>query len=443
MRRERKLSGIMNGARLRRIVPTTVFCLVAGVVIGSTAAAQSPPPTQPASSTNSPSARPNADPASAEIQKAVDDAIRERLRDSKVVEVETSQAIVTRLSDWAKLFGFFIGIPLALFAAWLGVVGFKSYKDVKAVIDRARDDVTRTFDKAREDANAAADAANKTAAEVREIRATLQAEAEKLRTKLQEVGALVPQVQELSQRVASIENVVKFKASKTLTPELKQHLSQTLQRYYDYLKSVGLSLKLRPPTVVVDSKDLNASYSPPPKNQIVVHPELIEYPDVALREFTHYVMGEIRPEFDWRKDVAGLESGFGDYLPASFIGDPDFGKDIWPIFERHFAGFKVPNRNLKHQRAFSEVVLDQDHQHSNGNIWGGAWWELREALGRETFDTLLMAAWKSCRIADATTQLSVFPLELMKQDRTLNAGKHERAIRRVFESRGQSLSRAT
>lgn len=369
----------------------------------------------------------------------MDDAIQERLRDSKVVEVETSQAIASRLSEWAKLFGFFIGIPLALFAGWLGAVGFKSYRDVKAVIDRARKDVAQTFDKARENANSAADIALKTAEEVREIRANLQEEAQKLRTKLQEVGALVPQVQDLSQRVATIESVVKFKASKALTPDLKQQLGQALKEYYDYLKTVGLSLKLSSPTVVIKSKDLNASYAGPPSNQIVVHPDLIEFPDVALREFTHHVMHELKPDFDWSRDKPGLESGLADYLPASFMDDPDFGKDVWPVFERHNPGLKVPSRNLKNRRSFSEVVFDQGLQQNNGTIWGGAWWELREALGRDTLDTLLIAAWKSLRFADSTKDLKVFPLEMIQQDRALSAGKHEQEIRRVFEGRGLSL----
>ena len=83
-----------------------------------------------------------------------------------------------RLSEWAKLFGFFIGIPLALFAAWLGAVGFRLYKDVKAVIDRAREDVTRTLQNARNTS------------------ATAQEEAQQLRSRVQEVSALVAQVRE-------------------------------------------------------------------------------------------------------------------------------------------------------------------------------------------------------------------------------------------------------
>jgi F0F1-type ATP synthase membrane subunit b/b' len=435
----------MNSCRLLRAARTAALC----AVVGAVASAQSPAPAQSTPSAQTPSSNRPAGPSasdaatSAEIRKAVDDAIRDRLRDSKVVELETSQAIATRLSEWAKLFGFFIGIPLALFAGWLGVVGFKSYKDVKAVIDRASAEVARTFDDARESANKAADVVSKTVEEVRDIRANLQEEAQKLRTRLQEVAALIPQVQELSQRVASIENVVKFKASKTLTPELKQHLTETLQGYYQYLKAVGLSLKLRQPTVVIDSKDLNAYYLPPPKNEIVAHPELIEHPDVALREFTHHVLGEIKPEFNWSEDVTGIESGLADYLPSSFMNESHFGKAIWPVFERHHPGLKVPNRDLKNQRQFSEIVISDTNQQGNGNVWGGAWWELRETLGRETVDKLLIAAWRSFRFADSAHDLSVFPLELIAQDRATNAGKHGQEIRRVFERRRLPFSRET
>jgi hypothetical protein len=405
----------------------------------------SPPRIQPAAATPAPSGSSLSTQdvhvsMSAEIRRAVDDAIRERLRDSKVVELETSQAIASRLSEWAKLFGFFIGIPLFLFAAWLGAVGFKSYKDVKAIIDSAREDVTRTFDKARQDANNASDVANKTAEEVREIRAKAQEDAQrfqedlqKFREKLQEVGALVPQMQELSQKVATIENVVRFKASRSMTPELKERVNQTLKHYYNYLKSVGLSRKLRAPTVVIDRKDLNAYYVGMPKNQIVAHPDLIEQPDVVLREFTHHVLLELKTGFDWSKDEIGLESGLADYLPASFTGDPDFGKDIWPIFERQDAGLKVASRNLKNQLRFSKISRISPHQ--NGTVWGGAFWELREALGRETLDTLLLAAWKAVDFADYRGDLEVFPRELVKQDAALNAGAHEKEIHRVFESR--------
>jgi hypothetical protein len=37
-----------------------------------------------------------------------------RIKQEKVVEIETAEAIATRLSTWANLLGVFVGIPLAL-----------------------------------------------------------------------------------------------------------------------------------------------------------------------------------------------------------------------------------------------------------------------------------------------------------------------------------------
>jgi hypothetical protein len=425
----------VNGYSLQRVVLAATVYLLVIPVTSNEAAEQNAAPAPPRTPSSATAA---VDPTAAEIRKAVDEAIRERLKDSKVVEIETSQAIAARLSEWAKLFGFFIGIPLALFATWLGILGFKSYKDFKAVVDNASEDVTRTLDAARKNADGLAEIANRTAGEVREMRANLQEQALKLRTELQEVGALVPQVQALSRRVATIENVVKFKGAGAIAPELKQHLSQTLKEYYDYLKNVGLTLKLRPPTVVIDGKKLNAYYVPG-KNQIVAHPELIEHPDVALREFTHHVLGETKATFEGSKDHTGLESGLADYFPASFTGDPNFGKDIWPIFERHHPDFKVPSRNLRNRHKLSEIVFDPNSQHANGTVWGGAWWELRETLGREALDRLLIAAWQSFQFADSAKDIKVFPLEIIAQDSAINDGKHAHGIRQVFQKRGLSL----
>ena len=448
----------MRKVQLRSAVGAAAVCLLVLLSPDSAPTAQQPPSHYVPPRAQSPGAADSrlsssSEPREAtatEIRKAVDDAIRERLRDSKVVELETSQAIASRLSEWAKLFGFFIGIPLALFVAWLGAVGFKSYKDVKSVIDSARKDVTKAFNKARQDATSAGDAANKTADEVRAILAKAQEDARKFqdevqtfRAKLQEVGALVPQVQELSQKVATIENVVRFKASRSITPELKESINQTLQDYFGYLKSVGLSYKLRPPTVVVKGKVLNAYYEGMPKNQIVVHPDLIGQPYVVLREFTHHVLIEMKElkggsdgGMDASVDNAGLESGLADYLPSSFAADPDFGKDTWPLFERHTPGLKVRSRNLANQLPFSEINHKRFSPQENGTVWGGAYWELRDALGREALDALLLVAWKSLNLADAEKDLKLFPIELVKHDAALNGGAHQKEIRDVFKRRG-------
>ena len=59
------------------------------------------------------------DPALSAVKQFIDVSVRsqilstvaERYKDQKLLEVETTQAIATRFSEWAKLLGFFIGIP--------------------------------------------------------------------------------------------------------------------------------------------------------------------------------------------------------------------------------------------------------------------------------------------------------------------------------------------
>lgn len=52
------------------------------------------------------------------IRSLIDARISARFEDQKLVEVETAQAVVERISTWAKIFGTFVAVPLVLFAAF-------------------------------------------------------------------------------------------------------------------------------------------------------------------------------------------------------------------------------------------------------------------------------------------------------------------------------------
>ena len=363
----------------------------------------------------------SSDSVAPEVQRAVDNAIKERLKDSKVVDMETSEAIAARLSGWAKLFAYFVGVPLAVLAATLGILGLRTFKDFSSSVAQARTEILERFESSRREAE-------KIAQDFKDLRA-----------KLAESEALASEVQKLSQKVARIEDVVRFKPSSSLTPALKQDLNETLQSYYRYLKTVGLSLSLKPPTVLVDPKDLNAYYIPDPENRIVLHPELASFPDVALREFNHHVLSSVNPEWIKGSDLAGLESGLADYLASSFLDHSDFGRDAWLVFQKHSPGILLPDRNLNNNRSFSELQGEPDKYQFYGTVWGGAFWELRELFGREATDKLLLATWKECDVTAAEGKIDIFPSELLRQDKGSNRGKHAAKIRQVFLKRGLSL----
>lgn len=53
----------------------------------------------------------------------LDAVLKERFRDKAVVETELSAAVAEKVFAWAKLFGLFIGVPLAAFGAYLAFFG--------------------------------------------------------------------------------------------------------------------------------------------------------------------------------------------------------------------------------------------------------------------------------------------------------------------------------
>jgi hypothetical protein len=81
------------------------------------------------------------------LERLVDERLTERVRlvlkenfaDQKALEIETSELIAERAVKWAKTFGYFVGIPVAvaafivtLGAGILGVIGLRTWSDIGA-----------------------------------------------------------------------------------------------------------------------------------------------------------------------------------------------------------------------------------------------------------------------------------------------------------------------
>lgn len=73
--------------------------------------------------------------------------IDERLKDQKIVETEVTEAVATKLLNWAKLFVTVVGVPLTILALVLGFLGVKSYSDLRAIVNKTKNEVTATFEK--------------------------------------------------------------------------------------------------------------------------------------------------------------------------------------------------------------------------------------------------------------------------------------------------------
>jgi hypothetical protein len=111
-------------------------------------------------------------PESISLDSMISNAIAARIKDARVVEIETAQAIAERILAWAKSAAIVATIPLALLAAVLGILGFSKWTefsekinaasaDFNKKIDAASADFTKKFDAANTDFTKKFDAANK------------------------------------------------------------------------------------------------------------------------------------------------------------------------------------------------------------------------------------------------------------------------------------------
>src|SRR5215469_9852350 len=84
------------------------------------------------------------------LRRQIQEILKEQLKDQKVIEIETSIAIASRVSEWAKLFGIYAGIPLAILILTLAFLGIKSFTDLSASIENRRKDILAVSQQAKD-----------------------------------------------------------------------------------------------------------------------------------------------------------------------------------------------------------------------------------------------------------------------------------------------------
>jgi hypothetical protein len=157
--------------------------------------------------------------------------------------------------------------------------------------------------------------------------------------------------------------------------------------------------------------------------------------EVILHEFGHALQDAIVPDFGQRPEGWALGEGFGDYLAASFFADRKLPTDRTKIMA--WDGFlgsrgnppflrRVDSRKTRHS-------FDEDgDEHDNGEIWSATLWDIREALGRERADRLIV---ESHFQLDGFADFARAVRAILDADRNLNKGENLAILRRIFRRR--------
>jgi hypothetical protein len=210
-------------------------------------------------------------------------------------------------------------------------------------------------------------------------------------------------------------------------PVTEASIKRWLSEYLRSLEEIGYLPELRRVIVFIDPALSNAFYDGKTR-RLIIGQSLSADRDVVLREYTHRML--LGPEFMRAgldvalssPDVRAIESGLADYLPASALDNPRIGEvAAKTLFGRPFI------RTLINDRRFDKAKLN-DMPQSVGEIWGGAFWDMRLALGRMNIDPLLLKAW-------GTHSGRLFVTNLLRLAATKDP-KQESQIRSVFQERG-------
>ena len=223
------------------------------------------------------------------LREQVQNIIREHYKDQRIVDVETTQAIASRLVDWAKLFGFFIGIPIATLLLIVGALGIKTYSDFKAQVGKAQESIVSDFT-AKVDATQ-----NDILARAAKLKAdgeALAAHYEKLRAQFADTKALAERVDTLSHQVDVIGEKLGFTPSSKISAERKTRLAENFANFQRYLTNIGYRGTAE--TITLDIRDKMETgalaFYDPDKRMMVIDNKYADDPLILYREYGHHVL---------------------------------------------------------------------------------------------------------------------------------------------------------
>ena len=276
-------------------------------------------------------------------------------KDQKLVDVETTEAIVNRLQSWAKLFGFFVGIPAFIIIIGLTYLGYSKYTDVVATINEAQKKIAQNLLQAQEKVNSLQSDVGPKIKKAEDDLSVLNARESALKSSLDAAENLAPRLQKLSIRVDQLqEQIVKFRQSPALGPEQQKLITLTLSSFRSYLQKLGLRPPATVPTISIGDKESSVSSFTPTTNEIVIGGKFASNPGNYLWAYAAPVLNR------------SLKPGGEIYVTA--------------ILSRYYQSSYLENDD---NTRFADASKPKYN-------WYSAFWKIRGSIGKNNADRLFV-----------------------------------------------------
>lgn len=322
------------------------------------------------------------------VQRHVAAALAEQVKDRKVLEVETADAVNERVWKWAKFYASTVGTALSILAVVLGLFGIKSFADFRSALKSQQEAIERATEKV--------EAAKMRAIEVSaEISATSRsfdnskADVERLAMDLpavqQQLAALRRQAEvertQLSDRIDAVENALGV----ALSSDDQRRLGEILMPYRAYLEDLGFGAARDPVTFHQAAEGTGLAFYIDSK--LYFTPEALDEPTLIHREFTHHVLMQLFPREGRGVEVdparaypSALGGSVVSYLAASFNDEPKL-LDLYDLDN----GAPITASAIRQYAINPSPAIESI---------GGAMWAIREAVPRSVADRTFADAWR-------------------------------------------------
>lgn len=156
--------------------------------------------------------------------------------------------------------------------------------------------------------------------------------------------------------------------------------------------------------------------------------------DVIVHEYGHAVLDDQAPDLSSAGEGDALHEGFADYLAAAMSASPGGTGTVGPECIAEWFTKSQGRRCLRDLTSTKHYPEDlTGSPHADGELWSATLWQLRRAIGAETFDRIVL---ESHFFYGPRTQFQDAVLALLLAEQGLHQGRFREAIRSAFVARG-------
>ncbi|MGA8656384.1 MAG: hypothetical protein WB586_09560 [Chthoniobacterales bacterium] len=320
------------------------------------------------------------------LPERIDAALKDRIREQKVVEVETAELLAERAIKWLKAFGFFLGIPILLVVAIFSFVGVKTWSDLKYVAEQTSELQKNLSEPQRQLAL--------TTQKIEQLQKNFE-------TAEQSLSHVNQRQDVLQDQLNSIKGRLDFCAGGAASAEDKEELQDVLSHFIIWLQAIGFHHLDQNVSVCIYTKDspipivketLTAAGKPPTSfysgDTLYIDKTFSTDMSVPVHVYSHHAL--LNAVTEDLTGIAEIERALADYLSASFLQSPVVGA--------------LGGQTLDNSSIYSSSMDVQ----KRGLVWGGALWTCREKAQKQ-MDQLVLPAWEAAANShDPRKELKLF-----------------------------------